>query len=528
VLYSTYLARVRYLGDGVTDTFNIPFDFKDNTDVKVVIAFSDGTEVLLTFGVHYLVIGSLPSQVWLIGWGPLLAGQVMCVARDMPMVNTLDLLANDSLPSADVQNAMDRAFMSAAQAQRPLRERAAVEGHLAARGRAVRRFRQSHQQRGLAGARHRRRDEGLGVHPPRAILAGHRLGGDARRSGHGAVERQPAAGPRGVLDRPDQRSGARVEHHERPLGAHHDRIRLVAAGEQQHVDRHQHLQRHGGDGNAVSLQLSANGNINFIGITSRIKGVFYGTPNSQRTLFAPSAGPNHCYIGAVPSGAGNEAGFYMFGGPDPDNAPALFLSAGPTATSIQSLKSGTGVVQPLNLISGSLRRDDGAHQRARGLPERARQRRGGEPRHRQALPQFGGLPGAPQRCCADHPFNVFTKVLFTTEDFDQAGWFDTGTLARYTPLVPGKYMMNWALTYLNGLVDQKRVASVLYKNGVYFKTGAQISESGAEFLSTVGACLVDANGTTDYFELYAWHDMAANADLAGNSNDNYFAGFHIG
>lgn len=115
--------------------------------------------------------------------------------------------------------------------------------------------------------------------------------------------------------------------------------------------------------------------------------------------------------------------------------------------------------------------------------------------------------------------NTFTKILFDTKEFDTNGNFDvTSTKGRFTPTVAGYYQFNWnveiSTTYgftLGGV----------YKNGSTAKQGSWFNGSSG---ASTGSCLIYANGSTDYFELFI--NFNGNGQAIGNSSAGcYFQGF---
>jgi len=94
-------------------------------------------------------------------------------------------------------------------------------------------------------------------------------------------------------------------------------------------------------------------------------------------------------------------------------------------------------------------------------------------------------------------YNVNTKILFDTEEFDTNNNFSS---SRFTPTVAGYYQLSWNA----GVSGNAEKWSLLYKNGAAFKSG-----SDAIGYSSAGSAIVYANGTTDYFEVYLYQ-LSAN------------------
>lgn len=118
-----------------------------------------------------------------------------------------------------------------------------------------------------------------------------------------------------------------------------------------------------------------------------------------------------------------------------------------------------------------------------------------------------------------------TKINFSAESFDSANYFDLSN-DRFLPTSAGQY-------YLTGTVSMDSVASTggcvarIYKNGSLFKQGTYYINGGTgACVSTVNA-VVDANGSTDYFELYVYHQDGSTASALSGSDDTRFEGHAI-
>lgn len=128
-----------------------------------------------------------------------------------------------------------------------------------------------------------------------------------------------------------------------------------------------------------------------------------------------------------------------------------------------------------------------------------------------------------------------TKLKFTTEVFDVAGDFahdadDSGGAAesRYTPSVAGKYLLIAAVKFNSvgdGLINQVRInmnGSEISRMTIHSSGG------GAGEAVQVTTTIAIANGTTDYFEVSAFHTHATSRSVAGLATNCYFMGFRIG
>ncbi|MCR9203511.1 MAG: tail fiber domain-containing protein, partial [Halobacteriovoraceae bacterium] len=113
---------------------------------------------------------------------------------------------------------------------------------------------------------------------------------------------------------------------------------------------------------------------------------------------------------------------------------------------------------------------------------------------------------------------TWTKINWDTEAMDSNNSFSAG---RFTPTVAGKYFFHSNMRSSSTGV----IALAIYKNGVitYYGTnsGTTINDASVQ-VSTV----LEANGTTDYFEVYYYVGSAQNTYVA-DSAANQFSGFLI-
>lgn len=115
---------------------------------------------------------------------------------------------------------------------------------------------------------------------------------------------------------------------------------------------------------------------------------------------------------------------------------------------------------------------------------------------------------------------TWTKVTFSTEVFDEGGWFDTVN-ARWTPPA-GRYRISGQAHFSVNVVDQSQFVVAIYKNGVSHRQNIQHASGTATLSSHVDA-IVEANGT-DYFELWANGGGAGSKTIAGATISTWFEG----
>lgn len=116
------------------------------------------------------------------------------------------------------------------------------------------------------------------------------------------------------------------------------------------------------------------------------------------------------------------------------------------------------------------------------------------------------------------------KIEWTTKEFDTNSDFDSTTNYRFTPTIAGKYLLSvgvyWLLT-----VSGDDIVIKLYKNGVEYKNAVTVA-GGITETQTITA-VVDANGTTDYFEVFALNLGRDTSDINGFPETSYFTGCRI-
>ena len=113
-------------------------------------------------------------------------------------------------------------------------------------------------------------------------------------------------------------------------------------------------------------------------------------------------------------------------------------------------------------------------------------------------------PAFKARLSGDQTINqsTWTQVQFSVEEIDNKGWYDTSAY-RYTPQQAGFYLFTLNLFQNGGSGNSTRRIGAISKNGTYLRVWDQEITSGAAAL-TNGSILLEANGSTDYFEALNW------------------------
>jgi hypothetical protein len=125
-------------------------------------------------------------------------------------------------------------------------------------------------------------------------------------------------------------------------------------------------------------------------------------------------------------------------------------------------------------------------------------------------PAFGAYQSTAQALSA----GVYTKILFQTEEFDTNNNFASST---FTPTVAGYYQLNTRFRVSTAVASQN---IFIYKNGSLFKDGVAVDTTSVGMQIN---CLVYANGTTDYFEIYGAFSNSQNT--SSGQQATWFNGF---
>ena len=115
-----------------------------------------------------------------------------------------------------------------------------------------------------------------------------------------------------------------------------------------------------------------------------------------------------------------------------------------------------------------------------------------------------------------------TKLVLNTEEWDTNSNYDSATNYRFTPTVAGYYLITGSM--FMSAATTSRVGVAIYKNGSehawQFMSGVTSSGGANPQVSTI----VYANGSSDYFELYAAQDYTSSVNASNNSVLTWFSG----
>ena len=123
------------------------------------------------------------------------------------------------------------------------------------------------------------------------------------------------------------------------------------------------------------------------------------------------------------------------------------------------------------------------------------------------------LTGSSQSIASD----TVTKIQFNSELYDTNSCYDNSTNYRFTPTVSGKYFLLAkvrleAASFTNmelKIIKNGNTSDRVPPNSIWSNLYGTISYT-TQFTSGV----LEANGSTDYFEVYIEHDKGTNVDLS--------------
>ncbi len=120
-----------------------------------------------------------------------------------------------------------------------------------------------------------------------------------------------------------------------------------------------------------------------------------------------------------------------------------------------------------------------------------------------------------------------TKVLYGSVETAHPWFADTGTnLGRYTPQRAGIYDFRASASIAAPAEDQSRVFLWLYKNGAVYRRIGTLHTSGTsgQNAGVMGSVWAQANGTTDFFEVFLLHSYGTQQTISGSSETTWFQG----
>jgi len=118
--------------------------------------------------------------------------------------------------------------------------------------------------------------------------------------------------------------------------------------------------------------------------------------------------------------------------------------------------------------------------------------------------------------------STWTKVQFNTENFDTDSCYDPTTNHRFTPNVAGKYQFNINISFAGTSVTFCAVR--IYKNGSPAFTTSHFNNT-SNGIYNGGSTILQANGSSDYFEGYAY--LISTSPKIASGGDTVFSGYKL-
>jgi hypothetical protein len=119
------------------------------------------------------------------------------------------------------------------------------------------------------------------------------------------------------------------------------------------------------------------------------------------------------------------------------------------------------------------------------------------------------------------PNTTETLVTFSSSTINVNNNFST-TTGRFTPTVPGKYLLVAAVAS-DSFSASDFLNLIIKKNGNSIALHAEHISGSATFSNLI-TFIVDANGTGDYFEIYAYQGSGSSKTISGSDGLTYFSG----
>jgi len=123
--------------------------------------------------------------------------------------------------------------------------------------------------------------------------------------------------------------------------------------------------------------------------------------------------------------------------------------------------------------------------------------------------------------------STYTKVQAGTEVIDTAGDYDATTNYRFLPTTPGNYQFNLSSGWVTALATTVEFRLALLKNGGVVREKRRKSTNVA--LDCLDASwIADANGTSDYFEMFVLQTSGGATNLSGDPTVTRFSASFVG
>ena len=120
----------------------------------------------------------------------------------------------------------------------------------------------------------------------------------------------------------------------------------------------------------------------------------------------------------------------------------------------------------------------------------------------------------------------WTKVTCQTEHKDTDNAYDNSSNYRFTPQKAGLYVFHIG-TGIEAVSSGQNIEMTVYKNGSngYFGLTKLLSQASTGATNMQTTSVQVANGSSDYFEFYFYHNSGSDKSL--QANRTFFAGYYI-
>ena len=114
-------------------------------------------------------------------------------------------------------------------------------------------------------------------------------------------------------------------------------------------------------------------------------------------------------------------------------------------------------------------------------------------------------------------------VSHNTELFDSSSAYDTSTY-RFTPQVGGYYYFYASVRFQSSTNAFDRINVAIRKNGTEMISGRN---DNTDYSTTHVSGIVLANGSSDYFDMTAYHTRGSNLSVSTEDELTFFGGFLV-
>ena len=135
------------------------------------------------------------------------------------------------------------------------------------------------------------------------------------------------------------------------------------------------------------------------------------------------------------------------------------------------------------------------------------------------------VPAFSASLTADQNFttNTWTKIEFSTEDFDNTSSYDHATNYRFQPTIAGYYQFNCYVRINYSGAAGSDIYVNLYKNGTSYVSSNRLGATGQ--WGNIGiSSLIYLNGSTNYVEAYGFSNHSSSFFDQNNFQFSRFTG----